>query len=128
MCIVVVEDEPLIRDVLCEALEDAGFEVVGVEDGVQAMKLARAPPRRFSVLVTDFHMPGGITGYQVASEFRNVFPGIPVVIISGRPDVLDPRWQTDQNFVVLKKPFLPSHLIRSLRTILNPPSPGTHQA
>ncbi|MBE7209938.1 MAG: response regulator [Gluconacetobacter diazotrophicus] len=124
MCVVLVEDEPLIREMLGEALRDAGYDVLEVENGRRAVELARAPPRRFTGLVTDFHMPGGIDGYEVANEFRDAFPDIPVIVVSGRPDILDPRWQAERGFATLRKPFRPSQLIESLRAVLPPHDPG----
>ena len=115
-----VEDESLIRDLLSEALQDAGYHVMAAEDGQRAVELAHAPPRGFTGLITDLHMPGGVDGVEVAREFRGAFPGIPVIVISGRPDAIQPRWRGELGFSILRKPFLPSDLVALLRTLLHP--------
>jgi len=87
MCVLLVGDESLIREIMTEYLQDAGYEVVDVENGQRAIEKLRAPPKSFSVLVTDFHIPGNLDGSDVARYVREAFPGIPVIIASGRPDI-----------------------------------------
>ena len=122
MCVLVVEDEPFIRDLLAEVLREAGYDVMEVEDGPSALALAVARTRHFTGLVTDLHMPGGVDRLQVAEGFRKAFPAIPVIIVSGRPDVLDPRWSRKFNYQVVRKPFLLSQLVKQLRSFLDPRS------
>jgi len=97
---------------MSEALRDAGFDVVDAENGPRAVELVRHPPKPFTILVTDFHMPGNMDGAEVAAHVRAILPGIPVIIISGRPDVMRPSWQTEQGYALLKKPFVPSALLK----------------
>ena len=110
--ILLVEDERLIREIMSESLQDAGHEVVEAETGVQAMAMLNRSQARPDILVTDFHMPGGLDGGQVAGRVREVCPGIPVVIASGRPDAMQPAWRSDLGYTFLRKPYLPSELIR----------------
>ena len=125
MFILLVEDEPLIREIMSESLQEAGYEVVEAESGVQAVAALREPSRHFHILVTDFHMPGGIDGGEVASQVRQAFPGIPVVIASGRPDALRPAWRDELGYAFLKKPYLPSELIRLIgRLVIRPSATG----
>ena len=124
MCILVVEDEPLIRENLCEALEDAGFEVVEAASGVVALELLNHFPRRLSALVTDLHMPGGVDGGQVAERARVVAPGVPVVIVSGRPDLLQPDWRGRFNYVLLRKPFRLADMVSEVRALVRSSDTG----
>ncbi len=121
--VLLVEDEPLIREIMSESLLEAGYEVVEAESGVQAVVVLRDPSRRVDILVTDFHMPGGIDGGEVASQARQALPDIPVIIASGRPDALQPAWRERLAYVFLKKPYLPSELIRLVRQLVAPPTP-----
>lgn len=121
MCVLLVEDEPMIREVMAESLQDAGYEVMEVENGDLAVELMRQPPRVFSILVTDFHMPGKTDGSEVAARVRAVIPSIAVVIASGRPEVLQSRWQQDHGYKLLKKPYLPSHLVTIVQSMIGPP-------
>ena len=121
MRVLLVEDEFLIREIMSESLRDAGYEVVDVENGQVAVELMRQPPKQFSLLVTDFHMPGDVDGSQVASKLRETHPSIPVIIVSGRPDVMKASWQTQFGYRLLKKPFLPSDLTKLVRSMIGPP-------
>ena len=110
--ILLVEDERLIREIMSESLQDAGYEVVEAETGVQAVAMLNRSGNRPDMLITDFHMPGGLDGGQVAGHVRDVCPGIPVVIASGRPDAMQPAWRSDLGYTFLRKPYLPSELIQ----------------
>ena len=105
MCILLVDDEPTIRLLVSEVLEDAGFSVEVACNGDEAADMIAADPSRFTALITDFHMPGRMNGSQVAAAMRQHRPGIPVIIISGRHDVLKASWRSDHGYSTLCKPF-----------------------
>ena len=85
----VVEDEPLILDIIAETLEGAGYDVMRASTGPQAVGLIAAGKTESSALFSDFHLPGGLTGLDVAAVMRERFPGLPVILATGRPDVLE---------------------------------------
>ncbi len=58
MCVLVVEDELLIRMGIAILLEDAGHDVLSAHDGADAIDLATRNPGRLTAVVTDHHMPG----------------------------------------------------------------------
>lgn len=118
--VLLVEDEPLIREIMAEVLRDAGYEVLEMESGDVAVEMLRDPPANFSILVTDFHMPGDADGSQVASRLRERHPGIPVIIVSGRPDILRAAWRTDLGYHFMRKPFLPSDLAKLVGSLVRP--------
>ncbi len=118
MCVLLVEDELMIREVMAETLQDAGFEVLEARNGDSALELLRNPPRKFTILVTDFHMPGDADGAQVAARIRSLIPAIPVIIATGRPEVLKASWREDFGYHLLKKPYLPSHLVQLVHSLL----------
>lgn len=118
VCVLLVEDEPLIREIMAEGLLDAGFEVVEARDGEAAIKLICDPPRVFSVLVTDFHMPGRYDGAAVASRMRRSCPKMPVVIATGRPEVLHPDWSKKLGYTFLRKPYTAADLVSVLEHLL----------
>ncbi|TLU73263.1 response regulator [Lichenicoccus roseus] len=125
MCILLVEDEAMIREIMAESLQDAGFEVMQAEDGERAADLIRHPPLVFSALVTDFHMPGTIDGAGVAECMRRCWPTAPVVIASGRPEVFRPHWQSQHGYGLLRKPYLPHQLVEMMRRLLPLPPRAT---
>ena len=117
MCVLLVEDEDLIREIMVECLEDAGFAVVQVSTGDEAISVIRSEQVAITALVTDFHMPGDADGGDVAYCIRQKWPAMPVIIASGRPDVLKKSWQTEHGYRLLKKPFGPRQLIDVLKEL-----------
>lgn len=111
MCVLVVEDEQLIRDTLVEFLEDHGLPVIAAADGDQAATLIENPPRRFSVLLTDFHMPGSRHGCDVGDHMKAHHPHVHVFVVTGRPDVLRSFCKSDLDYDVIHKPFQLPHLL-----------------
>jgi CheY-like chemotaxis protein len=115
VCILLVEDESLIREIMAECLEDAGYVVIQAATGDEALFVIQESPATITALVTDFHMPGKADGADVAHHIREKWPGIPVVIASGRPDILQQAWQVKFGYGLLIKPYGPRQLIRMLK-------------
>lgn len=80
MCILFVEDEPIVLLATATWLEDGGFKVMTASDGLKAVDLLEQHPGHFTALVTDFHMPMGMTGAHVAMHMRQTYPAIPMII------------------------------------------------
>ena len=118
MCILLVEDEPLIRRILAEELAEAGFEVREAETGEQAAALIAAAPTSFTVLVTDIHMPGSLDGIELARLLRAQRPDIPIIYTTGRPDTLDSTGHLGARNVLIAKPFAPSYLLAVVHRLL----------
>jgi DNA-binding response OmpR family regulator len=117
VCVLLVEDEPLIREIMAESLEDAGFAVIQAATGDDAISIIRNDERTITALVTDFHMPGQADGADVASCVRQKWPNLPVVIASGRPDIMKLSWQAHSGYRLLRKPYGPRQLIGVLREL-----------
>ncbi len=80
--VLLVEDEPLIREVVAAFLEDAGYDVTTTCTGDEAVILLNED--LFGILLTDITMPGQIDGIGLAQHAREIHPGLPVVFVSGR--------------------------------------------
>lgn len=65
MCVLIGEDEPIVLLTTATWLEDAGFKVMTARDGLHAVDLLEQHPGYFTALVTDFHMPRGMTRAHV---------------------------------------------------------------
>ena len=78
--ILVVEDDPVMRDLLADWLAAAGYRVTAAADGEAGLAEARA--RRPVLVVTDIHMPGG-GGEALISEIRRMDVAVPIIAISG---------------------------------------------
>ena len=120
MCILLVEDEWLIRTLFAEELMQSGFAVHEAENGDQASALIMADPAPYTLLVTDIHMPGSLDGIGVARLLRTRRPGVPVIYTTGRPDVLDALQPLDAKQILLSKPFALSTLLTAVRQLLGP--------
>jgi len=78
-----VEDEPAIRDLVHEALEDGGFAVAKASSGTEAIAMLEAEGAEFRALVSDIHLGPGPTGWDVARRARELNDHLPVVYMSG---------------------------------------------
>jgi DNA-binding response OmpR family regulator len=119
MCVLLVEDDALVREVMVISLQDAGFEVLSAASGDEAIALMSDPAVPLTVLVTDFHMPGTADGAAVAAKLRERWPELPVVIISGRPEVFQVAWRRDLGYRLLAKPFGTAELVGLLQSLVD---------
>ncbi|MEA3132172.1 MAG: hypothetical protein QOG17_18 [Gammaproteobacteria bacterium] len=117
--ILVIEDDPIMREALADWLQAAGYGVRTAADGdagLAAVKLA--PP---ALVVTDIHMPG-TNGATVISELKQHHPQIPVIAISG---LFNSGHRLDAEAALalgaaraLAKPFKRAELLRAMAEIL----------
>ena len=83
LCILVVDDEEPVREVVAWMLQDAGHDVHEAADGFAALDfLRRHGP--VDLVISDINMPG-IDGLELSARARRCWPGLPVLLISGRP-------------------------------------------
>lgn len=94
--VLVVEDEPHLREAVSEALALEGFDVTQAASGDEAAGLIE-DAHGFDLLLTDVQMPGLLDGMGVAARARARQPGLPIVVATGRRgsqagvDALQPR-------------------------------------
>ena len=80
--LLVVDDEQPIIDVMRQSLEKLGYQVTATTDPREAVKLFRATPDRFDLLITDQTMPY-LTGLQLAQELLALKPELPIILCTG---------------------------------------------
>jgi putative two-component system response regulator len=78
--VLVIDDEPIIRDLIVEILADAGYELVSAENAEQGLDLLS--DNGVDAVVSDIIMPG-LTGLQLLEEVRRIRPSLPVVLVTG---------------------------------------------
>ena len=83
MEIMVVDDEPILRWMFSEILQDAGYSVTDAPAADKALAMLE-DGREPWVVVTDVHMPGELNGFDLAEVICGRWPHIGVVIVSGR--------------------------------------------
>ncbi len=86
-CVLLVEDENSTREVVAELLINVGYAVTEAYDAEMALGLLKKE-NLFDLLLTDVHMPGDLNGIDVVLCARLMWPELPVVFVTGRPDVL----------------------------------------
>jgi signal transduction histidine kinase len=116
--VLVVEDEDIVRELVCEVLEEQGYNVICAPDGVEALKVAGQFDGMIHLLVTDVIMPH-MNGHELAVKLSALRPDMKVLYVSGYSDndigdhgVLDPRYE------LLQKPFTPQTLARKIRDVI----------
>jgi two-component system, response regulator PdtaR len=108
--VLVVDDEPLVRILTVQVLEQVGFSVE--EAGNTEEALARLDGHQIAALVTDVDMPGPLDGLGLAWRVHELFPATAVLVISG---VTTPNSsELPPNARFLTKPFDPKRLVREL--------------
>lgn len=113
--ILVVDDEPHIRDVVCYALEQAGMQPTPVRDGSEA--LSAIAHKQFDLVVLDIGLPG-LDGLEVCQRIRKT-SNLPVLFLTARDDEVDRILGLEiggDDYVI--KPFSPSELAARVKTIL----------
>jgi two-component system response regulator QseB len=115
--VLVVEDEDLIRELMVETLRSAGFEVDEASTGQEAEELIFADG--YKLMVTDVHMPGAMNGMDFAERANDLKPGIPIIFVTARPDVLRRLDGSDIVAKVLSKPFSLESLARTVRSMID---------
>jgi CheY-like chemotaxis protein len=115
--VLVVEDEVLVRMMLADVLDDAGFRVIEAANADEALRVMSAIPD-VSAVVTDVEMPGGsINGFELARRIRAEW-NIGVLIASGRQAPRPGELPEGSHFVA--KPVYPETLVSLIRTLLTP--------
>ena len=80
--VLVVEDEPLLRILAVDFIEDAGFEVVEAVNADEAVAILEARTD-IRIVFTDIDMPGSMDGMKLAAAVRDRWPPIEIIIVSG---------------------------------------------
>ncbi len=106
-----VEDEPLVRDVMTETLECLGCQVVAVARPSEALRLLESDPQ-IGTLISDFSLPE-MNGVSLARQALAGRPDLAVVIATGQ--VVEAKDLPDPSVVVLLKPFQPQSLYAAIQ-------------
>jgi CheY-like chemotaxis protein len=117
--ILVVEDEPMLRDLARRALARRGYEVVVVTDGASALRLLEGDTPRFDLVLTDVVMPK-LNGKELADRIWSRFPGLPVLFMTGySPQDVLKRGLVIAGASFVQKPFTPEGLVEAVERMLN---------
>lgn len=115
--LLLVEDEPLIRTALAEALESSGFALEESESGTEAVARIDGG-ESFVGIITDIRLGSGPNGWDVARHARQRFPALAVVYMTG-DSAADWSAEGVPNSILIQKPFATSQVITAVSTLLN---------
>jgi CheY-like chemotaxis protein len=115
--VLIVDDEPLVRETLAAMLSGIGLDVLEAADSAAALDVLKKRAHQVSVLVTDVRMPGAMDGLDLANIAQNSWPWIQVIVMSAHyetgPDRLPP------NARYLTKPWQSHDMVESVRGALS---------
>jgi CheY-like chemotaxis protein len=122
--ILVVEDEPDLRDLVVQVLQSRGYKVLEAGSGKQAIEQWTQRDRPIDLLLTDMVMPDGMTGCELASRLQTDAPGLRVIYTSGHSAGIPGTQLADiDERQFLAKPYRPSRLLEIVRSVLDNPNP-----
>lgn len=106
----VVEDDQLQRDFLSDVLKEQRFDVIECDSAEAAELIVARCGAELTLVVTDFSLAGAGTGADLAAFAREMFPYLPILVVSGYC-----REGLPDKVKFLRKPYLASDLIGAIR-------------
>jgi len=119
-CILIVEDEEMLRELAREILKDAGYQILEAASGREALEVWQRYNGKINLLLTDMVMPEGVSGVELAERLVTETPELKVVFMSGytSEDVSAELLQrTNASFI--QKPYGHTELIKVVRDCLD---------
>jgi len=112
--ILIVEDDHELRELHTHLVQELGYSACSAGTGAEALAVLEADPE-ISLLFTDILMPGGMNGFELASEIRSRRPDMAILTTSGFPGHFVPEAlrRTDE-FEIIRKPFTQEELAAAL--------------
>jgi two-component system chemotaxis response regulator CheY len=114
--VLIVDDEPDVRRTIKITLNKAGFDVVEAEDGEAGIQAIQSGdnPLAVDTIICDMQMPK-VNGMEAVAYFRQQFPSVPVIVLTGNPDIRGANELFKQGIVeYLTKPIEPDKLVEAV--------------
>ena len=116
--VLVVDDEPTVRMLVIEVLEQLGYHALEAGDGQAGLQILRSDTR-IDLLVSDVGLPGGMNGRQMVDAARAHRPDLPVLFITGYAEnAVVGNGQLDAGMHVVTKPFAMDALAARIRELI----------
>lgn len=110
--VLVVEDEPILRMMAVDMVEDAGFEAIEAADATEAVRILESRTD-IRIVFTDIDMPRGVDGMTLAASIRDRWPPIQIILTSGHVAGTDIRMPPRSVF--FSKPYQPREVVAEMR-------------
>jgi len=121
--LLVVDDEPTLRETCAEALQLWGYEVIEAADGQEAVDWVRTHPGTIALVLMDLTMPR-MDGHEAFLEMRRMAPDLKVILSSGYSEQDSLRPLIESGLMgFLQKPYTLKELRRMVQEALNPAAP-----
>jgi signal transduction histidine kinase len=121
--VLVVEDEPAVREVAIAILSDLGYRVLEAPDGETALRVFGAQSNAVDLVLTDVVLPGKVRGRELAELIVAIRPEVKVLFMSGYTEnSIVHHGRLDDGVQLLGKPFKREQLARKVAELLNPPA------
>ena len=118
--VLVVEDEEIVRELVCAVLSDEGYDVLCAPNGAEGLRMSDTHPGKIALMITDVVMPQ-MGGLELAREVSARRPETRVLYVSGySEDDISEQGIMAADLEFLDKPFTPQALVRKVRAVLNP--------
>jgi len=118
--LLLVEDEPAVREFAAAVLGGAGYRVLQAHSGVDALEVWKWHASRIALLVTDLVMPDGLGGVELAARLRKEKPALRVVLTSGYPnESIGAEFRPPAGTLFIQKPYKPQELAQVVRDALD---------
>ena len=114
--VLIVEDEPMLRMLAVDMVEDAGFEVLEAGDADEAVRILESR-RDIGIVFTDVDMPGSMNGTGLALCVRLRWPSVQLIITSGHYMPGELAMPTDSIF--FQKPYIGSRVVATMERMLH---------
>ncbi len=116
--VLVIDDEPTVRMLVTDVLEDLGYDALEAGDGPSGLAILQSRAR-VDLLITDVGLPGGMNGRQVADAARVLRPGLKVLFITGYAEnAVVGNGHLDPGMAVMTKPFAMDDLAVKIRGLI----------
>jgi CheY-like chemotaxis protein len=116
--VLVIDDEPTIRMLIAEVLEEQGYSTIEASDGPSGMRVLQSPAR-IDLLITDVGLPNGMNGRQVADAARELRPDMKVLFITGYAEnAVIGSGNLGKGMQVVSKPFDMDVLATKIREMI----------
>jgi PAS domain S-box-containing protein len=117
--VLVVDDEPTVRMLVVEVLEENGYQVIEAADGPSGLHILQSDAR-VDLLITDVGLPGGLNGRQVADAARAIRPSLKVLFITGYAEnAVIGNGHLDMGMEIVTKPFQVAALSTKIRALID---------
>jgi len=117
--VLVIDDEPTLRMLIVDVLEEAGYNVLQAGTGPEGLRILLSNAR-IDLLVTDVGLPGGMNGRQVADAARVARPDLKVLFITGYAEnAAVGNGHLDPGMVVVTKPFAITDFAAKVRDLID---------